>query len=359
MTSVLTPESEAAPTAERRLVDVPRRPLTTIIADSGSVGIAALALVGLFAWAWRLDGSVLSYFGLSLLLQSSIALIFASISAACVIMVGDIDLGLGNYVALINVVVAAYLSDRPLLGITLLIACLVGYTAVGLLVELAGVPAIVATLGAAFIWFGVANLILPAPGGLAPTWLTDFIAWDPPLLPLPIWIAIVVAAVTHVALFHTRTGLKLRALGSNRDNVVRSGASALKLKLIAYLCAGLAAIAAGFAITGVTGTGDSSGSAQYTLLAIGGVILGGGELTGGRVSMIGAVIGAVSLSMVGVVVALIGLSSVWQSAVVGVVLIVIVALRRVRTGLEGLMQRKSIERQRRQTSAVVAGEAAP
>ena len=48
-----------------------------LLRDSSSVGIALLALVGLILWAASLNDSVLSYFGMSLLLQSSIVLVFA------------------------------------------------------------------------------------------------------------------------------------------------------------------------------------------------------------------------------------------------------------------------------------------
>ncbi len=321
--------------------------------DSSSVVIALLALIGLVMWAASLNSNVLSYLGLSLLLQSSIVLVFAACSAAFVILVGDIDLGIGNFIGLANVVVAVYLTSNPVLGILLIVGLIAGYGVLGLIIEVAQIPSIVATLGAAFIWFGLAQLVLPQPGGSAPDCLTAIIQSKPPLFPMPIWIAILTAIVFHLLLFHTRTGLKLRALGSNHENLVRSGSSAVRLKVIAYATAGFLGVLAGLALTGVTGGGNATGTAQYTLLAIGGVILGGGEFSGGRVSIIGAVLGALSLAMIGSVVSLIGLSSVWQSAVVGVVLIVIVALRRIRHGFEAVLTRKQLAEQRAQTRGVM------
>ncbi|MGN6574757.1 MAG: ABC transporter permease, partial [Nocardioides sp.] len=152
-----------------------------------------------------------------------------------------------------------------------------------------------------------------------------------------------------------RTGLGLRALGSNRQNLVRSGSSSLRLRVVAYLMAGFLGVLAGLALTGITGGGNATGTSQYTLLAIGGVILGGGEFSGGRVSIVGAVLGALSLAMVGSVVSLVGISSVWQSAVVGAVLIVIVALRRVRHGIESIVRRRQLARQLAEERAVMEG----
>ncbi len=327
----------------------------SVARDSSSVLVATVALAVLVLWAASLNENVLTYLGLSLLLQSSIVLVFAACSAAFVILVGDIDLGIGNFIALVNVVVAVHLTSRPVVGVLILVGLIGCYGLLGFLIEVAQIPAIVATLGAAFIWFGAANLILPAPGGTAPGWLITVMQSQPPVFPMPIWIAIITAAVFHLWLFHTRTGLKLRALGSNPENLVRSGSSAVRLKVVAYSLAGLLGVFAGLAVTGVTGGGNSTGTAQYTLLAIGGVILGGGEFRGGRVSIIGAVLGALSLAMVGSVVSLVGLSSVWQSAVVGVVLIVIVALRRVRHGVEHVLVRRQLAHQRAETRAVIEG----
>lgn len=323
--------------------------------DSGSVGIAMLALAGLFVWAMTLNDRVMSYLGLSLLLQSSVVLVFAACSAAFVILIGDIDLGIGNFIGLANAVIAVYLTSNPLVGILIIVALVASYGVLGLIIEVVQIPAIVATLGAAFIWFGLATLVLPQPGGAAPDWLARLIQSQPPIVPISVWIAVVTAVVFHGWLFYTRTGLGLRALGSNRENLVRSGSSPLRLRVIAYLMAGFLGVLAGLALTGITGGGSATGTSQYTLLAIGGVILGGGEFSGGRVSIVGAVLGALSLAMVGSVVSLVGLSSVWQSAFVGVVLIAIMALRRVRHGIESVIQRRQTARQRAEERAIMEG----
>ena len=51
------------------------------------------------------------------------------------------------------------------------------------------------------------------------------------------------------------------------------------------------------ALIGVTTSADANIGSGYTLLSIAGVILGGGEFVGGRVSPIGAVLGALTLAM--------------------------------------------------------------
>ena len=67
----------------------------------------------------------------------------------------------------------------------------------------------------------------------------------------------------------------------------------------------------------------------YTLLSIAGVILGGGEFVGGRVSPIGAVIGALTLAPLAAspLLTFMHIPADWQSGANGVILIVVLAAR--------------------------------
>ncbi|MGN6574165.1 MAG: hypothetical protein ACTHKG_00625, partial [Nocardioides sp.] len=173
--------------------------------DSGSVGMAMLALIGLFVWAVTLNDRVMSYLGLSLLLQSSVVLVFAACSAAFVILIGDIDLGIGNFIGLANVVIAVHLTSNPPVGLLIIVALVASYGVLGFIIEVVQIPAIIATLGAAFVWFGLATLVLPQPGGTAPAWLSSIIQSQPPLVPISVWLAIITGVVFHTWLFYTRT----------------------------------------------------------------------------------------------------------------------------------------------------------
>ena len=66
-----------------------------------------------------------------------------------------------------------------------------------------------------------------------------------------------------------------------------------------FALAGLFGMLSGLALVGLTTSADANIALRYTLLSIAGVILGGGEFTGGRVSPIGAVIGALTLTLAG------------------------------------------------------------
>ena len=66
---------------------------------------------------------------------------------------------------------------------------------------------------------------------------------------------------------------------------------------------------------------------RYTLLSIAGVILGGGDFVGGRVSPVGAVIGAMTLTLPAPFLTFLQIPPDWQIGAQGAILIVVLALR--------------------------------
>lgn len=288
-----------------------------------------IALAAIFAWSVALQPQALSITGVSLLFSSAIPLVLASMSQMFIIALGDIDLGTGYAVGLANVIGARYLASSPPLAIVLFAALILGYMAAGALVQLRRIPSIIVTLGASFIWLGAALLILNIPGGTSPGWLSAVFNWAPPLLPVPLLYAAVVAAVAYAIVFRTTFGIVLRGAGSNAQAVARAGWSMLTIRVLAYGMAGLFGVFAGLALTGLTSSGDANASANYTLLAIASVILGGGDFAGGKVAPIGGVVGALAISLVGSLLALLNVSSDFQSAVQGIILVVVLAGRSV------------------------------
>ena len=94
-----------------------------------------------------------------------------------------------------------------------------------------------------------------------------------------------------------------------------------------YSLAGLAGVLAGMALVGLTTSADANIALRYTLLAIAGVILGGGEFVGGRVSPTGAVIGAATLTLAASFLSFLKLNPDWQVGAQGAILIIVLALR--------------------------------
>src|SRR5205085_2644430 len=152
---------------------------------------------------------------------------------------GDIDLGIGPYVGLVNCIVAGLLGDEPVLATMMLIACPLSYAVMGALIHLRQLPSIVVTLGSSFVWLGLALMVLPMPGGNVPAWLTSFVRMHPPLVPLPIILALVPMVVAHLVLNKLSYGVVLRGIGGGLSAVDRAGRSSLKARMALYAAAGI------------------------------------------------------------------------------------------------------------------------
>lgn len=296
--------------------------------------LPALALVAMFCVCAVLQPGVLSIDGIALLFSPAIPLILAGMSQMFVITVGDIDLGNGYLIGLVTAVVAVHMVSNPMLAIAMLLGIAALYVGQAVLVQLRSIPSIIVTLGASFVWLGLGLALLPTPGGQAPSWLIGLMnlkMLETTNYMLPIPMSLILAALIGLAgyLLAIRTpyGAIIRAAGSNPDALRRAGWSVLRARMAAYGLAALFAILAGMALSGVISAGDPTTSANYTLLAVGAVILGGGQFSGGRAVPFGVVIGALAISLVTSLLSLLNISSSYQTGVQGLVLIAVLAGR--------------------------------
>ncbi|AMY02928.1 ABC transporter permease [Mesorhizobium ciceri] len=292
----------------------------------GLLPALSLALV-LLAIAW-LNPRAISYFGFSLMLNLAIPIALATIAQMFVIAGNELDLSIGTFVGFVGCVTATWLKDAPLIGAAILLGSIGVYALLGALIHLRNLPSIVVTLGMSFVWQGLAILVLPKPGGKAPDWLLGLMAFKPPFVPFPIIAALLIGLIVHFGLMRTSYGVILRGSGGNPAALGRAGWSLLRTKIVLFALAGLFGVLSGMALIGITTSADANIGNGYTLLAIAGVILGGGEFVGGRVSPIGAVIGALTLALAASpLLTFMHIPPDWQVAANGAILIIVLAAR--------------------------------
>jgi ribose transport system permease protein len=286
----------------------------------------SLALV-IFAIAW-LNPRAISYFGFTLMLNLAIPIALATMAQMFVIAGNDLDLSIGAFVGFVCCVSATWLRDEPWLGALTLVGCVALYAALGALIFLRNLPSIVVTLGMSFVWQGLAILLLPKPGGRAPLWLQTIMGVKPPLVPFPIAAAAIIAAAGWFGVTRTSYGAILRGSGGNAIAIERAGWSLLEAKAMLFALAGVFGVLSGMALVGITTSADANIGNGYTLLSIAGVILGGGEFVGGKVSPIGAVIGALTMAMAASpLLTFMRIPPDWQVAANGPILIIVLAAR--------------------------------
>ena len=296
--------------------------------------LPAISLVVLLVTIFIMQPRAMSYMGMNLMLNLAVPIALATIAQMLIITVNDLDLSLGSFISFVACVAATLLNDHPLLGGLVLVGCIGVYALLGALIHTRRLPAIVVTLGMSFIWVGGAVLLLPAPGGSAPQWLQALVKIKTPVLPFAIVVCVVLAAAGHLFLMRSRFGVVLRGAGGNPLAMAKAGWSLLRIKVTLYALAGGFGVLSGLFLVGLTTSADANMALRYTLLSIAGVILGGGEFTGGRVSPVGAVLGALTLVLAGSLLSFIRISPDWQIGAQGAILILVLALRTAVNRLE-------------------------
>jgi ribose transport system permease protein len=289
--------------------------------------LPAASLALLLAAIFWLQPRTMSYFGLNLLLNLAVPIALATIAQMFLLCINDLDLSIGAFVSLVACIAATWLNEAPILGVLTLAALVAAYAGMGALIEIRQLPSIVVTLGMSFVWLGLAVMVLPTPGGKAPDWVRTLMTLKPWLVPFPIIASVVLALVVHLGLMRSSYGVVLRGSGGNPRAVARAGWSMLRVKVTMFALAGFFGVLSGIALIGLTTSADANIALRYTLLSIAGVILGGGEFVGGRVSPVGAVIGAMTLTLAGSFLSFLRLNPDWQIGAQGVILILVLALR--------------------------------
>ena len=298
-----------------------------VSADTLRLLVPVLSLLLLLGGVFYLQPRAMSYTGLNLLFNLAVPIALATIAQMLIMAVNDLDLSMGTFVSFVACVTATFLHDTPLLGILILAAAIAVYAIMGIVIHVRNLPAIVVTLGMSFVWSGLAVLLLPAPGGEAPGWIRSLMTSKPPMVPMAIVASVIIAVVAHVIVMRSSFGVLIRGVGGNQRSVERAGWSVIAARGGAYALAAAFAVAAGITLVGLATSADAGIALRYTLLSIAGVILGGGQFTGGRVSPIGAVIGALTLTLAASFLSFLRISPDWQIGAQGAILIVVLALR--------------------------------
>jgi ribose transport system ATP-binding protein len=298
--------------------------------------LAFAALVSIFIINSLFNHRITSYFGLQLLYSSAVPLIFIALGQMFIVIPGGIDLGNGQSVGLMNVIIALVVFSNPGIGVVYMVLVVVAYAGLAAVIYFTKIPAIVITLGASFVWLGLALTIAPVPGGHAPQWLHVFYNYEFPIVPMPIMIAIVAALMAYWIVRRSKYGMIINALGNNPTAVSRAGWSQLTAMMVAYALSGLMIVLGALMLTAISSSGDANSSRSYNMLSIATIILGGCSFFGGISSPVGVVAAALAVSSISFLLTFVGIDSNFQSAVTGLILIAALALKLV----SGRMEKK-------------------
>ncbi len=269
-----------------------------------------------------------------------------------VVAIRDIDLSVG-WMFNFSAVIAA---KAMVMGIEPFIAALIGIAFGGLLGLVNGVlavglriPVIIITLGTLSAFRGLSLIVNESKAVVPPNKdLPFFDIWSAKLfdvIPMVAVAFLALAVVLHVVLHRTRFGYRVQAMGSNPDAARLAGIPVDRTRIMVLVLMGLVAGFAGAIFLGFRGAVDPTTGDTYLLPVVAAVIIGGTPLSGGRGTIIGAVLGALIIQTIQSGILFLGIDAKWSIFVTGAVIIVAVAV-------DQLVRR---QRARRERDVVDAG----
>jgi ribose/xylose/arabinose/galactoside ABC-type transport system permease subunit len=304
------------------------------IRELSTVAILVLELA-FFTWYLRPDGARAHPFfnapnALLILKYSSIYGI-AAIGAAMVIISGGVDLSPGAVIALAGVVVGQRFVDAHWsLTASIIAGLAIGAVAGGLsalLVVLVRLPPFIATLGVMGIARGAAFIV--TEGRYFDVSAHVPVDWRVAGVPLD-WIApaLMIALALLFQLFMTRFqwGRAVFAVGGNATAALFSGVAIDAVQASVYVIAGLLAALSGVVLTVVQGQGKADLATGYELDIIASAVVGGASLSGGRGSVVGAVLGTLIFGVLRNALPQIPGATFYDRLIVGLVVIGIVVM---------------------------------
>jgi rhamnose transport system permease protein len=297
---------------------------------------AALAVVVavLFgAVTWR--APVFSSAGnLDTLLNDGAILTIMALAQMLALITRGVDLSVGASMALTGMLTALLSRAYPELPVVWTIGLAVGAGLVlgavnGVLVAWLALPPIVVTLGTMSVYRG---LVFVLSGG---AWVNAH-ELGPRFLAFPqeriagltqlVWIALFVAAGSHLFLHHRRAGRELYALGGNPAAARYVGIDAPRRELMVYAISGLLSGLCGYLWVARYAVAYTETALGFEMQTIAACVIGGVSIRGGRGSVLGGLLGAAFLVLLFNALPVIDVSPFWQSAISGAAILAAVVL---------------------------------
>lgn len=266
------------------------------------------------------------------MLLAAAILIILGVAQAFVITTGGIDLSIA---ATMTVAAVGFgLTWRAGLGFwpSVLIAFLAGGVIGalnGLLIAYGKVTDFIATLGSLGVATGVALIASDGkPITVNSMELLRLTTGSIGIFGYPIVIAAVIGVLAWLAMFRTRFGLHVQAVGGSEESAAANGVSAPRIRIAVYLISALLAGLAAILLVARVGAAEPAINTSYLLNSIAAVVLGGVSLTGGKAKIVGPILGALLLTALTNGLTLLGVSQHYQPLAVGLVVVLAALLTR-------------------------------
>jgi ribose transport system permease protein len=292
--------------------------------------VGFLVVLSFFAIDLRGKG-FLTYSNISNVISDSTVTSVLAIGNVFVISTAEIDLSFANVAPLAGVVLAMlvpHVGIIPALLAALAVGAFVGLVN-GTIVVLVGVPSFIVTLGMLSILDGFDQDISNQQSLPVTNSLFDNIFGSGQLGSVPVLVfwTVGVGLLAAWVLQRTTFGRQTQATGGNVLAARFSGIQTDKIRISVFVINGLLAALGGLLYVGqYHGASYQYGGSGELILALSAVIIGGTALTGGKGTILGAIIGSLLLGFITNGLILMGLSAQSQEMLEGIIIVVAVTI---------------------------------
>ncbi len=279
------------------------------------------------------NGSFLTPATITDMLKNYSTTMILSVGMMCVLLIAGIDISIGSTLAFAGMCSALLLRDGAytstlvgfLISIAIGIAC---GLLIGLIIVKGKVYPIIATLGFMNIFRGATYLIAnnqwvsayQIPDSFKEFAQSSSLSFG--LINNLILIMIVCYVIFFIVMKWTRIGRRIYAVGSNPEAARISGIRIELIQIMVYTIMGCLAGLAGAMWVSVYGSAQGDMATGIEMDAIAACVLGGVSLNGGQGSVLGALLGALTIAIIDKALPLIGVSQFWQTAIKGFIILV-------------------------------------
>ncbi len=300
-----------------------------LVRKHSEVGIILIAvLLVLFFSSTSFDKWANAY-NLASIAQITATLGLLALGASLVMGTGEIDISVGST---FGIGALTYLGTVASIGPipAMLLAALAG-AAIGLfngfIVTRFGVSSLLLTLSSLLIFRGVAVALtegfsFSVPYGERSGFFYQLFGGGDFLgVNTAFWWLIVGLLILMVFLYATPGGNRLLAVGGSAESARSRGIRVTRVKMRAFILCGILAALAGTLEAGKLGFADGGMGRLMELQAIAACVLGGCALLGGRVPLIGVVVGAFVLSSIQSYLVVNGVQPQWFMLLLGMIVV--------------------------------------
>src|SRR5487761_2695959 len=261
----------------------------------------------------------------NVLTQSTILLMLA-LPMTVMIMTEGLDLSIGAVLTFASIILAVteIATGSPVLAFLAAVAVGVCFGfGNGVLVAVFGIPPFITTLGTLGIAQGLSLLVTDGQSVVGiPRSIESIYSGTLAGIPLPIVIAALAYAATHVLLYRTRFGTYVFALGGNREALRVAGISVRGMLIRVYAFGGLMAGIAALLMTARLNSAHPTAGIGMEFDAIAAVAVGGTSFERGNGWLFGTLLGVIALGVLRDGLNLLAVQSSSQVACIGALVIV-------------------------------------